>query len=230
MGLDDVDESGDGGMGKFSQDVDFPLQVLYLVGLVDPLLLVDLDGYFLVGALIESHPDCPVGSFPQLSEDLVVVHLFLGPDRDDEVEQLAGGAILNRLFLLLGGVLHLLHLELADVVGRKLVLHEVVHQLHVHLLRPLVLLFQRLLRTLGIGGRAVADLPDDLPRGRVALPALLQLGQHVIIGAVVIALGVDGPLGGTVLPLAGSFAEEEVVLAGRGVGFVLLLLVGKVVL
>jgi hypothetical protein len=160
--LDDVDEFGDGGVAELGQDVDLPLQVLDLVGLVDALLLVDLDGDLLVGALVKPHTHSPIRALPQLSEDLVINHLLLGLDGDDKVEEFAGGGGLDGL-LLIGGVLHLLHLELVDVVGCELVLHEVAHQLHVHLLRTLVLLLQRLLRTLWVRRSAVAHLTDDFP-------------------------------------------------------------------
>ena len=147
MGFNDLDESRDGGMRQLSEDVYLSFQIFDLVGLVHPLLLVDLNSYLLVGALIEAHSDSSVGSLAQLSKNLIVVHLFFGFDGHDEVQQLT--AALNGL-LLLCGVLHLLHFELADVVGRELVLHQVVHELDVHLLRPLVLFFQRLLRTFGV--------------------------------------------------------------------------------
>ena len=147
MGFNDFDEFCDGGMGEFSKDVYLSFQIFNLVGLIDSLLLIDLNGYLLVCSLIQAHSDSAVRSLTQLSKNLIVFHLFFWFDGHDEVEQLA--AALNRLFLL-SGRLHLLHFELADVVGRELVLHQVVHELDVHLLRPLVLFFQRLLRTFGV--------------------------------------------------------------------------------
>ena len=155
--FDDVEQLGDGGVGQLSEDVDLPLQILDLVGLVQPLLLVDLYGDLLVGALVHPHLHDPVRSFPQLPVDLVVVLLFLGLYGHDEVEQLG----LARLFLLVG-VLDLHHLEFLDVVGGELVLHEVAHEVDVHLLGLLVLLLQRLLSALGVGGRAVCHLSNDL--------------------------------------------------------------------
>jgi hypothetical protein len=221
--LDDVDELGDGGVGELGEDVDLPLQVLNLVGLIHALLFVDLHCDLLVVALVEPHADRAVCALPQFSEDLVVAHFLLGLDGHDEVEQLGAPAL-----LLVGGVLELLHLELADVVGRELVLHEVVHELHVHLLGALVLLLQRLLRTLGVGGGAVAHLPDDLPRSRVPLLALLQLLQDVIIRALVVALGVYRPVARTAFPL---LLRQQVVLSNhRSLALIRVLLVRHLVL
>ena len=147
MGFNDFDESRDGGMRQLSEDVYLSFQIFDLVGLVHPLLLVDLNSYLLVGSFVEAHSDSSVGSLAQLSKNLIVVHLCFGFDGHDEVQQLT--AALDRL-LLLRGVLHLLHLQLADVVGRELILHQVAHELDVHLLGPLLLFFQRLLRTFGV--------------------------------------------------------------------------------
>ena len=53
--LNDVDELGDDRVAQLRQDVHLTLQVLQLVGLVQPLLLVDLYGHLVVGALADAH-------------------------------------------------------------------------------------------------------------------------------------------------------------------------------
>ena len=62
-----------------------------------------------------------------------MIHLFLCFDCDYQIKQFA----LSR-FLLLAGVLHLLHLQLIYVVRSELVLHEIIHQLRIDLFGPLV--------------------------------------------------------------------------------------------
>lgn len=76
LGLNDWGQFGDGGMVEFSKYVDFPLKIPNLVGIIDPLLLVYLYGYLLVGAFVHAHPHQAICSFAELAID-VVMHKFL---------------------------------------------------------------------------------------------------------------------------------------------------------
>lgn len=75
--FNDIQQFGDSGMRQLSEYVDLPFQIFDLVGLIQPLLLVYLDCYFFIGALIHAHLHDSIGSLAQFSIDLVVVLLFL---------------------------------------------------------------------------------------------------------------------------------------------------------
>lgn len=60
--LDDFYQSGDHWMAQFGQDVDFSLQVLYLVGFVQTPFFVDFYCYFLVASLAKTHLHNSIGS------------------------------------------------------------------------------------------------------------------------------------------------------------------------
>lgn len=129
-------------MAEFSKNVDFPLKIPNLVGVVDPLLLVYLYGYLLVGALVHAHPHQAICALAELAIDVVMCEFLFLQDGHVEVQHLLLG-------LLLLAVLDLLHLELADIVGCKLVLHQILHELHIHLLRALLFALQGLLLPTG---------------------------------------------------------------------------------
>ena len=78
VGLDHLQQSSYDGVLQLRDDVDLPLQVFYLVGLVQPAFLVYFNGDFLVGFFVEAHLNHPEGPLPQLSVYLVVfVQLLL---------------------------------------------------------------------------------------------------------------------------------------------------------
>lgn len=86
-----------------------------------------------------------------------MAHLLLPLDRNDQVQKLA----LHRPFPFVG--LHLLHFEFVDVVGSKLVLHYIIHELSVHKFGSLLLFFEGLLCSFGVGRSSVVYLVDDFP-------------------------------------------------------------------
>ena len=139
-------------MREFSQNVDLPLQIFDLIGFIQPFLLINLDGHSLLGADVKTHSDQPISALAQLPIDLIIILLLLALHRYDQIEQL----VLRTLFLL-NHVFHLLHLQLVHKIWCDLVLHDVDHELGVHLLRSLVLLLQRFLSALGIRWRSVAS-------------------------------------------------------------------------
>lgn len=51
----------------------FPLDIPEFAGIINLLLLIDFDGYFVVPDLVVRHPDCSICPLPQLPIDLVVI-------------------------------------------------------------------------------------------------------------------------------------------------------------
>ena len=85
--LHHIDKLSDGLVRQLCQDVDLPLQILDLVWLVQSLLLVDLDGYLLIGPFVHTHSHDTVCALTQFPVDLVESHLLLTLHRHDEVQQ-----------------------------------------------------------------------------------------------------------------------------------------------
>lgn len=106
------------------------------------------------------------------------------------------------LWFLLLAVFYLLHLEFVDIVGCELVLHQILHQLHVHLLRSLLFTLERFLLPAG-WGNSFDYLRQHFPGGRVAFLAVLHFLKDGVC-SVVIAFGVDGSLA-TALSGPGAF-------------------------
>lgn len=156
--FDHIDKLGYGIMGKLSQNINLSLQIFDFIWLIQPFLLINLDGDLVICSFVEAHPDDPISSFSQLTVNLVMTHLLLPLYWDDQVQKFA----LHWSFPLI--CLHLLHLEFVDVVRSKLVLHYIVHELGIHDLGSLLLFLEGLLCSLGIGGGSVVYLVNDLPR------------------------------------------------------------------
>jgi hypothetical protein len=144
--LNSINKFGDDRVVQLGKDVDFPLQIFDLVRFIQPLLLVDLDSYFLVIPFGNTHLDHPICPLAQFLINLVVFELVLPLELQFAVEELLA---LHRLALLL--LLHLLYLQFVYVIRSELLLHQRVQQLLVLNLGPLLLLLQRLLATLGVG-------------------------------------------------------------------------------
>lgn len=218
--LDDVDEFGDDGVVEFGEDVDFPFKILNLVGLVEALLFVDLDGYFLVGAFADAHLDDPVGSLAQFLVDLVVLHLLLGLEFLLAVEELLADGLalllllhlLQLLHLLLLLLLHLLDLQLVYVVGGELLLHQRVHQFLVLDACALLLLLQGLLAALRVRHSlrlvpARGDQFEVLIRVRGGVGGLAHAAQvhHAHVFLLLVLLGGVVAAGGDFEALAFAF-------------------------
>lgn len=77
-GFNDLNQLSDDRMVKFSQNVDFTLQIFNFVGFVQPLFFIYFDSYFLVCPSTQTHLDHPVGALPQLCINLVLFeHLLI---------------------------------------------------------------------------------------------------------------------------------------------------------
>lgn len=105
-----------------------------------------------------------------------MVHFLFGLDGDNEVEKFA----LGRSFLL--GSLHFLHFEFVDVVGSKLIFHEIVHELCINSFGILVFLLERLLCPLGVGRSTPSYLIYYFPRSRVSFFIIVQLPNIAVSG------------------------------------------------
>lgn len=119
-------------MVEFSKDVDLPLKIPNLVGIIYPLLLVYLYRDLLIGPLVHAHPYQTISSLAKLAINIVIRQLLLLQDGHVQVQHLLLGLLLLTIF-------DLLHLEFADIVGCELILHQILHEFHVHLLRTLLL-------------------------------------------------------------------------------------------
>ena len=105
-----------------------------------------------------------------------MVHFLFGLDGDNEVEKFA----LGRSFLLIS--LHFLHFEFIDVVGSKLIFHEIVHELCINSFGILVFLLERLLCPLGVGRSTPSYLVYYFPRSRVSFFIIVQLPNIAVSG------------------------------------------------
>jgi len=86
LGLNSLDKLSNGRMVELCKQVDLSLQVLNLIGLIDFLLLVYLDGNLLSAFLLDAHSDNAVCAFAQLAEYLVLAELLFPLNLDVEIE------------------------------------------------------------------------------------------------------------------------------------------------
>ena len=163
-------------VGQFCQDIDLSLKIFDFVGLVNSFLFVYFDGNFLVGTFVKTHPDNPVGTFSKFPINLVVVHFLFGLNGHNEVEKFA----LGRPFLL--SSLHFLHFEFIDVVGSKLIFHEIVHELCINFFSILIFLLERLLCPLRVGRSTPSYLVYYFPWSRVSFFIIVQLPNIAVSG------------------------------------------------
>ena len=168
--MNGLHQLGDSWMFEFGQQVDFPFKILDFIRLVNFLLFIYFDSYFLPIFLFNSHSYNSIRSFAQLSENLIFFHLFLSLNGNNEVKDWWFASCRDLFLLLLR--LYFFLLNFIYVVRLDMIFHHGIYELCIYSFGILLLFLQWALCSFVTGRSAICYSKQDLSRSGSFLSAL----------------------------------------------------------
>lgn len=162
--LNGLHQLSDCGMMKLCQQVDFAFQILDLVGFINPLFFINLNGDFLPGLFLHSHSDNSISAFSQLPKNLVLFHFLFAFDGNGQIQY--WGFCTGRRFFLLLLRLNFFLLNFVNVIRFDVIFHHCVYKLCIYSLCVLFLLLKGALSALVTRGGLIGNPEKIFPRWR----------------------------------------------------------------